>query len=79
MRYLAYLLNLIAYKFVSHVGNNKLMNDAMKKIIVPVPEKKLQDDFADFVQSVEKSKLECIGQKGKYEIEKDDLVDKYFR
>ncbi len=36
MRYLAYLLNRIAYKFVSRVGNNKLMNDAMKKIVVPV-------------------------------------------
>ena len=57
MRYLAYLLNRIAYKFVSRVGNNKLMNDAMKKIVVPVPKRQLQDEFADFVQSVEKSKF----------------------
>ena len=79
MRYLAYLLNRIAYKFVSRVGNNKLMNDAMKKIVVPVPKRQLQDEFADFVQSVEKSKFECIGKKEKFEIEKDAFVHKYFR
>ena len=79
MRYLAYLLNRIAYKFVSRVGNNKLMNDAMKKIVVPVPKRQLQDEFADFVQSVEKSKFECIGKKEKFEIEKDTFVHKYFR
>lgn len=79
MRYLAYLLNRIAYKFVSRVGNNKLMNDAMKKIVVPVPTRQLQDEFADFVQSVEKSKFECIGKKEKFEIEKDAFVHKYFR
>lgn len=79
MRYLAYLLNRIAYKFVSRVGNNKLMNDTMKKIVVPVPKRQLQDEFADFVQSVEKSKFECIGKKEKFEIEKDTFVHKYFR
>ena len=79
MRYLAYLLNRIAYKFVSRVGNNKLMNDAMKKIVVPVPKRQLQDEFADFVQSVEKSKFEFIGKKEKFEIEKDTFVHKYFR
>lgn len=39
----------------------------------------LQDEFADFVQSVEKSKFECIGKKEKFEIEKDTFVHKYFR
>ena len=41
--------------------------------------KQLQDEFADFVQSVEKSKFECIGKKEKFEIEKDTFVHKYFR
>lgn len=51
----------------------------MKKIVVPVPTRQLQDEFADFVQSVEKSKFECIGKKEKFEIEKDAFVHKYFR
>lgn len=42
-------------------------------------ERQLQDEFADFVQSVEKSKFECIGKKEKFEIEKDTFVHKYFR
>lgn len=54
LRYLAYILNSVAYKYVNHVGNDKLMNDAMRKILVPLPKKILQDQFADYVQSIDK-------------------------
>ena len=58
MRYIAYVLNLIAYKFVNHVGNDKLMNDSMKKIAVPVPDINLQDEFASYVEEIDKLKFD---------------------
>ena len=79
MRYIAYVLNLIAYKYVNHVGNDKLMNDAMKKIRIPVPEIKAQDEFAAYVEKIDKLKFECVKKKEKLQIEKNDLIDKYFR
>lgn len=58
MRYLATILSFITYMYVNHVGNNKLMNTPMKKIQVPLPPKTLQDEFSDYVKSIDKLKFE---------------------
>ena len=59
MQYLAYILGKVAHKHVNHVGNDKLMNARMKKIIIPIPPKQLQDAFADFVESCDKLKFKA--------------------
>ena len=79
MRYLAYILNLVTSKYVNRVGNNKLMNDDMKKILIPLPDKNLQNLFAEEFEKSETSKLNALKQKESFENEKNNLINKYFR
>ena len=79
MQYLAYILGKVAHKHVNHVGNDKLMNARMKKIIIPIPPKQLQDAFADFVESCDKLKFEAQERINKLTLERNVLIEKYFK
>ncbi|WP_277293179.1 restriction endonuclease subunit S [Veillonella montpellierensis] len=57
MIYLSFALGMVAKDHVSHVGNDKLMNEAVKKILIPVPPKELQDKFASYVEDIDKLKF----------------------
>ena len=49
----AELLNLVAFKYVSHVGNPKLMNNTMGEIIFNIPKNvENQQYFSDCIESV---------------------------
>ena len=39
----------------------------------------LQDEFASYVKEIDKLKFECIRQKEQLQIDKENLIDKYFR
>ena len=46
----AEILNSVTYKYVSHVGNPKLMNNVMKDINITIPStKSLQNKFSNFI------------------------------
>ena len=79
MIYLSFALGMVAKDHVSHVGNDKLMNEAVKKILIPVPPKEIQDKFGSYVEEIDKLKFEASERKKKVEIEKENLIDKYFR
>lgn len=79
MRYLAFAFGTVAKMYVSHVGNDKLMNDAVKKIMIPYPPLPLQNQFADYVRTIDKLKFEASERKEKAETQKENLIDKYFR
>lgn len=51
----------------------------LKKINISLPPKELQDEFAAYVEEIDKLKFEANERKKKAEIEKENLIDKYFR
>ena len=79
MKYLAYILGEITYKYVSHVGNDKLMNSSMKKIKVPLPDKSLQDNFSNFQDICDKLKFEAQERLKELNRTREELIDKHFR
>ena len=50
---IAEMLNRVTKKYVSYVGNPKLMNNVMAKIIIKYPSVKEQQKIADFLSSVD--------------------------
>lgn len=44
-----------------------------------MPPKELQDKFGSYVEEIDKLKFEANDRKKKAEIEKENLIDKYFR
>ena len=60
-------------------GAGQLTVPDFKKFNIPVPPKELQDEFAAYVEKIDKLKFECVKKKEKLQIEKNDLIDKYFR
>ena len=54
MKYLAVILNTVAYKHVIHVGNPKLMNNVMGKIEVPLPPLDIQKQFVEELDGYQK-------------------------
>ena len=44
-----------------------------------MPPKELQDEFASYVEEIDKLKFEANDRKNKAEIEKENLIEKYFR
>ena len=53
----------------SSIGNTSLS----------VPPKELQDEFASYVEEIDKLKFEASERKKKADIEKENLIEKYFR
>jgi type I restriction enzyme S subunit len=55
---IAHILNKIAYKYVSHVGNPILMNNVMAEIPISIPSLPEQQKIADFLSTVDE-KITC--------------------
>jgi type I restriction enzyme M protein len=55
MRYLAMVLNTVAYKYVIHVGNPKLMNNVMAKIKIPLPPLEVQKEIVEQIEVKQKA------------------------
>ncbi|MBI4972629.1 MAG: N-6 DNA methylase [Candidatus Omnitrophica bacterium] len=55
MKYLAKVLNTVAYKYVIHVGNPKLMNNVMAKIKIPLPPLEVQKEIVEQIEVKQKA------------------------
>lgn len=55
MRYLARVLNNVAYKYVVQVGNPKLMNNVMAKIKIPLPPLEVQKEIVEQIEVKQKA------------------------
>jgi len=55
MKYLATVLNTVAYKYVIHVGNPKLMNNVMAKIKIPLPPIEVQKEIVEQIEVKQKT------------------------
>jgi len=55
MKYLAKMLNTVAYKYVIHVGNPKLMNNVMAKIKIPLPPLEVQKEIVEQIEVKQKA------------------------
>lgn len=77
--FIAELLNSITRKYVSYVGNPKLMNNVMAQIRITIPSKILeQQKIADFLSSIDK-KIESVAtQLEKTKEFKKGLLQKMF-
>lgn len=53
MKYLAFSLNQVAYLYVDKVGNNKLMNNDLEKIKIPVPPLDIQQKIVSEIEKIE--------------------------
>ncbi len=51
----------------------------LKKILIPMPPKEIQEKFAEYVLEVEGEKNSAIESKKILEIERENLVEKYFK
>ena len=60
-------------------GHRRVPESFITKYVVNLPPEELQDEFASYVEEIDKLKFECTKQKEKLQIEKDGLIDKYFR
>lgn len=54
MKFLALILNNVAYKYVIQVGNPKLMNNVMAEIKIPLPPLSIQQEFVSKIEQYEK-------------------------
>jgi type I restriction enzyme M protein len=55
MRYLARVLNNVAYNYVIQVGNPKLMNNVMAKIKIPLPPLEVQKEIVEQIEVKQKA------------------------
>ena len=55
MKYLAKILNKVAYKYVIKVGNPKLMNNVMAKIKIPLPPLEVQKEIVEQIEVKQKA------------------------
>ena len=79
MMYLSVALSVTAPYSVSNVGNNKLMNDAMKNVYVPLPSIEKQKEFSNRIIEINKAITENINKNIKLTEEREKILDKYFR
>ncbi|WP_277293181.1 N-6 DNA methylase [Veillonella montpellierensis] len=56
-----------------------LNQSSIGNTVIKIPPKDLQDEFASYVEDIDKLKFEANERKKKAEIEKENLIDKYFR
>jgi type I restriction enzyme S subunit len=59
---IATILNKVSRKYVSYVGNPKLMNNVMSDIIIPLPSIEEQTKIGNFLKAVD-DKIEITNQK----------------
>ena len=79
MIYLSVALGIIAPFHVTHSGNNKLMNDAMKNIYVPIPSIEEQNEFAKDISKINNNINKYISESAKLYDEREKKFDKYFK
>lgn len=60
-------------------GHRRVPENFITDYAVNLPPKELQDEFAAYVKEIDKLKFEAGERKKKAEIEKENLIDKYFR
>lgn len=58
MKFLSFVLGKIAKKFVSKVGNNKLMNNIVANIKIPLPPSDIQGEIIREIEAIEKEEKE---------------------
>ncbi|HXF44091.1 MAG TPA: restriction endonuclease subunit S [Candidatus Paceibacterota bacterium] len=79
MKFLAYALNTIAYRYVYRVGNPKLMNNVMAKIKVLIPPLETQKKIVEKLLAVQNYKTELLQQKAKLKELFDSVLYKSFQ
>ncbi|OLR64371.1 N-6 DNA methylase [Peptoniphilus porci] len=80
-KYLFYWLLINKEKINGHDGVtfDSISVNEINELQIPSPSKDLQDEFASYVEEIDKLKFEANERKKKAEIEKENLIDKYFR
>lgn len=78
--FIFYFLRFNKEKISGHAGTtfDSISGDEIKKILIPMPPKELQEKFAEFVKSAEEEKKSARLAREKYLIEREELVKKYF-
>lgn len=78
MIYASVALGIVTPFHVTKVGNNKLMNDVMKNIEIPIPDISLQEQFAEFVKEINKIISDENNKKRDLLKQRNILLKKYF-
>ena len=76
--YASIALGIIAPYHITKVGNNKLMNDVMKKIEIPIPDIELQNEMAKYYLDIKKKMSTQKLKINKMQEERTNLLKKYF-
>ena len=68
-------------KISGHRGStfDSISGDEIKKILIPVPPKEMQEKFAEYVLTVEEEKKSALESKKILSAERENLVEKYFK
>lgn len=75
----AEILNSVTYKYVSHVGNPKLMNNVMKDINITIPStKSLQNKFSNFLLNLKINVNKQVEKIQNYKFIKQFLLQNMF-
>ena len=79
--FIFYYLHFNQEKISGHKGStfDSISGDEIKKILIPVPPKEIQEKFSKFVLEVEGEKNLAIESKKILEVERENLVEKYFK
>ena len=81
LQYVYYYLYFLDFnEFIKDgLGRNKLTQGNLKKINIAIPSDNELDEFVSYVKEIDKLKFEASERKKKAEIEKENLIEKYFR
>ena len=81
LQYVYYYLYFLDFnEFIKDgLGRNKLTQGNLKKINISIPSDKELDEFASYVEEIDKLKFEANKRKEQAQVEKENLIDKYFR
>lgn len=79
--FLFYFLRFNKEKISGHAGTtfDSISGDELKKILIPMPPKEMQEKFAEIVSSAEEEKNSAKNLREKYLSEREALAEKYFR
>ena len=75
---IADMLNLITHRYVSYVGNPKLMNNVMSEIKISTPSHIEQQKIADFLSSIDDKITKIEGKLTKAQTFKKGLLQQMF-
>lgn len=79
--YLFYWLLLHSDEVKGHDGMtfDSISGNEIKGIQIPLASQELIDEFASYIEEIDKLKFEASQRKEKAETEKENLIEKYFR